>query len=257
MDFFKNLLGMTGGKRSRRARKHRNRKGGACTSESCAAEFGADSSLSQGESFARMTRAYHGGKRSRKMRGGAADLGQAFEAMPAEMHQQAGTAVLDQAIADLSKFTPAPQTGGAAQLGEAFEALPVAMAPKAGTSVLDTAIAQISKFIPAKGGRRTRRRGGALGSSPVDANPMLLRPEDYPAAFLNPQWVQENVVNPNFHGPDNALVAAPTGGYRRKSRKSRKSRKTQKKAKKCPRGKVYRKTYVRKGRRIMGKCVRK
>jgi hypothetical protein len=63
---------------------------------------------------------------------------------------------------------------------------------------------------------------------------MLLRPEDYSAAFLNPQWVQENVVNPNFHGPDNAYIAAgPSGGKRRGSRKSRKAAKKSRKSRKA------------------------
>jgi hypothetical protein len=298
MDFLKSLFGQTGGKRSRRSMKKSKRGGAACESgEACAAAFGADSSLAQGETFAKMTAPYHGGKRRRSTRarrnyrGGAADLSQAFEAIPAEIHQRAGTAVLDDAIAELSQFTPtaAPQTGGslrnrrrsrrhrggAADLGEAFQAPPADIAEKAGTSVLDTAMAQLSKFIPNHNGgsRRTRRsrRGGALGSAPIDAPAMLLRPEDYQAAFLNPQWEQENLVNPNFHGPATVYTppTATTGGKRKATRKgrkatrkgrkgSRKGRKGSRKAtKKCPRGKVYRKTYNRKGRRIFGKCVRK
>ncbi len=313
MDFLKSLFGQTGGKRSRRVGKRSMKKrGGACESgEACATAFGADSSLAQGETFAKMTAPYHGGKRGgkrrrstrarRNYRGGAADLSQAFEAIPVEIHQRAGTAVLDDAIAELSKFTPtaAPQAGGslrnrsrsrryyggAADLGEAFQAPPADIAAKAGTSVLDTAMAQLSKFIPNHNGgsRRTRRsrRGGALGSAPIDAPAMLLRPEDYQAAFLNPQWEQENLVNPNFHGPTTVYTppTATTGGKRktrkggrkasrkgrkgsrkgsRKGRKgSRKSRKSRKATKKCPRGKVYRKTFNRKGRRIFGKCVRK
>jgi hypothetical protein len=271
MDFLKGLFSMTGGKKTYK-RRNRVKRGGACESgEACAAEFSADSSLSQGETFAKMTRAYHGGKRTRgmgrRMRGGAADLATAFEISPAEIHQRSGTAVLDQAISDLDKYIPshAPQTGGSAELGEAFQVPDMAMAKQAGTSILNTAMEQLGKFIPAKGGKRSkntrRARGGALGNAPIDAPAMLLRPEDYPAAFLNPQWVQENVVNPNFHGPDNALTAPSVGGARktRKARKAtRKTRKAKAKAgKKCPRGKVYRKTFNRKGRRIFGKCVRK
>jgi hypothetical protein len=255
MGFFSDLFGLSGGKRKTHRAKKAKRGGGdagasVCESgEACAAQFSADSSLSQGESFAKMTAAYHGGKRTRgnrkhKMRGGAADLSQAFEQMPAEMHQQAGTAVLDQAIAELSKFTPAPQTGGSrrnnrrqrggqAPLGDAFQAPNAELHKEAGTSVLDAAFAQLGKFIPNHNGgslrnRKTRRRrGGALGSSPVDAPGMLLRSEDYQAAFLNPQWEQENLVNPNFHGPNSAYIAA-TGGRRKSYRKGRKATKSRK-----------------------------
>jgi hypothetical protein len=252
MGFFGDLFGLSGGKRktlrNRSRAKKAKRGGGAsgCESgEACAVQFSADSSLSQGESFAKMTAAYHGGKRSlrkrgnrkHKMRGGAADLSQAFEQMPAEMHQQAGTAVLDQAIAELSKFAPqaggsrrSKQRGGQSPLADAFSAPNAEMHKEAGTSVLDAAFAQLGKFIPNHngGGRKTRRRrGGALGSSPVDAPGMLLRSEDYQAAFLNPQWEQENLVNPNFHGPNSAYIAA-TGGRRKSYRKGRKASKSRK-----------------------------
>ncbi len=278
MEFLKTLFG--GGKR-RRTRKSKKRGGAACeTGEACAAQFSTDSSLSQGEAFLKMNQPYHGGKRRtrhRKMRGGAADLAVAFDTAPADIHQMSGTAVLDSAFAELSKFAPTPQAGGRrrqrgghADLETAFQAPSVELNEAAGTSVLDAAMSQLGKLNPFKGGARrsrrgSRRHGGAiLGNSPIDAPSMLLRPEDYSAAFLNPQWVQENVVNPNFHGPDNALVA--TGGKHKKSRKGRKGRKGSRKGRKasrkattrkCPRGKTYRKTFIRNGRRIMGKCVRK
>ncbi len=240
----KSLFGMQGGKRkTRRSTKKRGSvRGGACeTGEACAAAFSADSSLSQGETFAERTAPFHGGKRYRKhQRGGAADLTQAFEPMPAELHQQAGTAVLDQAIAELSKFAPQTggslrrQRGGSASLADAFSMPEAGLHEKAGTSVLDAAIDQLKQFLPNHNGgaRKSRRtkRGGALGSSPVDAPDMLLRPEDYKAAYLSPQWEQENLVNPNFHAPP----APAIGGRRRKSYKGRKanrkaSRKTHRK----------------------------
>ena len=234
---------MQGGKR--KTRRSAKKRGGASeceTGEACAAAFSADSSLSQGETFAKMTAPFHGGKRHRKhQRGGAADLTQAFEAMPAEMHQQAGTAVLDQAIAELSKFAPQTggslrrQRGGSASLADAFSMPEAGLHEKAGTSVLDAAMAQLKQFLPnhnggARKSRRTLRKGGALGNSPVDAPDMLLRPEDYKAAYLNPQWEQENLVNTNFHAPP----APAIGGRRRKSYKGRKanrkaSRKTHRK----------------------------
>ena len=209
------LFGFSGGRRSRRShRSHKIRKhrGGS----SCTEQVAADSSLPQGEAFLKMNQKYHGGRRTRKMRGGAADLTAAFEAIPADIHQRAGTAVLDQAIADLAKF--APQT---AQSGGAYQ----------------------------------------LSGSPIDAPPMLLDAKDEAAAFLNPQWVQENVVNPNFKGPDNALVQAPTTGGARKSRKSRKSRKATRKSRKSRkmRGGKKSRMVCRKGRKGMkgGKKSRK
>jgi hypothetical protein len=165
-----------------RRKSRRAQRGG----QSCTEQVAADSSLPQGEAFLKMNQKYHGGSRkyrTRKMRGGAADLTAAFEPIPADIHEQAGTAVLDKAIADLAKFTP-----------------------------------------------QTAQTGGALSGSPVDAPTMLLRPEDEAAAFLNPQWVQENVVNPNFQAPASSLIQAPTGGARksRKARKARKARKSRK-----------------------------
>ncbi len=272
MDFLKGLFGMSGGKR----KTHRNRKakrggaaGAACESgEACAAQFSADSSLSQGETFAKMTAAYHGGKRTRahrrnrKMRGGAADITQAFEPMPAELHKLAGTDVLDQKFAELSKFAPqtggsrsssrSSQRGGSALLTDAFQAPSAELHKESGTSVLDQAFAQLKQFIPNHngGGRKSRKThrkthrktGGGLGSSPVDAPAMLLRPEDYDAAYLNPQWVQENVVNPNFNAPASAYIAATSGGSRR-SKRSRSSYRNKRKAANGKSRKSHRKSH--------------
>jgi hypothetical protein len=203
---------MTGGKR----RGSRKMRGGQPMG---------DYSLQQGADFAKMTEKFHGGRRrkgtrkgGRKMRGGAADLATAFEAVPTEIHDRAGTAVLDQAIADLSKFVPAPQAGGRRK-------------------------------------SRRGRRGGALTGSPVDAPSMLLRPEDEAAAFLNPQWVQENLVNPNFVAPPSAYIAATTGG----ARKTRKAKKAHRKAKKVHRKskKASRKSQAGGKRRKASKKTRK
>lgn len=198
------LFGLKGGKRSRRSKQKKQRGG-----QSCSEQVAGDSSLPQGEAFLKMNQKYHGGRRSRKMRGGAAPLDAAFAAPDASIAERAGTAVLDQAIADLAKF--APQTGG------------------------------------------------ALSGAPIDAPSMLLDSKEQAAAFLNPQWIQENTVNPNFNGPENALVQAPTGGARksRKARKAPKSRKVRKSRKTMKGGKKSRMN--RKGRKGMkgGKKSRK
>lgn len=164
--------------------------------EACAAAFSANSSLTQGENFAKMTATYHGGRRTRTrrsarrfpMRGGAvelADYSKAFENLPADMQGTAGIANLNKAFADLGQFR---QAGG-----------------KRST-------------------RSTRRMKG--GVAELTASDMLLTPQEEGQAFLNPQWYTENLVTPGFKGPDAPLVAK---GGARKSRRCRKGyRKTRK-----------------------------
>jgi hypothetical protein len=185
------------------------------------------SSLSQGEDFAKMTRAYHGGRRTRRrMRGGAAELSAAFEPIPEDIHKMAGVASLDAAIAELP------------------------------------AVEKAMVAAPMTGGRRMSRRLRRGGAAPVDAPSMLLRPEDEPAAFLNPQWYQENVVNPNFQAPPSPYIAAgPSGGAKkakktRKAKKSRKAKKGSRKHRKSMKGgKKAKKS--RKGRKTSKKHGRK
>jgi hypothetical protein len=93
---------------------------------------------------------------------------------------------------------------------------------------------------------------------------MILPADMEPAAYLNPQWYNENLVVPSFKGPENSYAlasyaqqayenqiayknhnpaaipvpppASMTGGRRRKaSRKARKSRKSSRKARKASR----------------------
>ena len=202
-----------------------------CTSESCMNTLGASSSLTQGQEFDRITAPLHGGKRSRrarKMRGGAF-MGQAeypnqfSEMLPTELHNSARTTILDQSFAELPQFIGkyGNQTGGARRRGRS---------------------------------QRRRHRGGM---APLSMPSMLLTPEEEPAAMLNPQWYNENLVVPSFQGPANsyaqqayenqiayqnhnpgAMPVPPTpppatGGARRnhrktgrKARKARKSRRT-------------------------------
>lgn len=124
--------------------------------------------------------------------GELADYKTAFDAIPADIHRAAGTEVLDQSIADLAKFVP-QQPAAPAQTG----------------------------------GRRMTKRRRVGGMAPVDAPGMLLRPEDEPAAFLNPQWYNENLVNPHFQAPPSPFAAA-TGGARKTRKASKKSRKARK-----------------------------
>ena len=193
-----------------------------CSSGDCMKTLGgASSSLPQGREFDRITAPLHGGKRSRKMRGGydanAAYPSQFSEMLPQDMHNSARTTILDQSFAELPQF--------------------------------------IGKYGNQTGGkRRSRKHRG--GMTPLSMPSMLLTPAEEPAAMLNPQWYTENMVVPSFQGPANsyaqqayenqiayenhnpgAMPVPPTpppatgGGRRNRNRKSSKknSRKSSKK----------------------------
>lgn len=184
----------------------------------CGSAFAAGSSLSQGQQFASLTKDFHGGKRNtrrclrknrrssrmkrtRRMRGGAAEYPNSFdELLPQTMHDSAKIASLDNAFNDLPKF--------------------------------------VGSYGSMTGGRRSRKmrkmrrmRGGV---APVDASSMILSAAEEPAAFLNPQWYTENQVVPSFQGPENAYAEqqyatqfSQQGGKKKTLRKrSKKNRKT-------------------------------
>ena len=178
----------------------------ACTGDKCGPAFSAGSSLSQGQQFADLTRAFHGGKRTRrfrqrKMRGGSAPYPNSFDdVLPPELHGAANVSSQDAAFAELPKY--------------------------------------IGSYGSMTGGRRTRRRKMRGGVANVDASAMILSPAEEPAAFLNPQWYTENQVVPSFKGPENAYAAQQyatqfaykqTAGRRRRSQ--RKASKKQKRRK--------------------------
>jgi len=184
----------------------------------------APSSLTQGQTFDRITAPLHGGKRSRRgrrgrrgMRGGGADVAaypsQFSEMLPQDMHASARLGALDTSFAELPQF-----------------------AGKYG--------------LLQSGGKRSRRhRKHRGGMAPLSMPSMLLTAAEEPAAMLNPQWYTENMVVPSFQGPANsyaqqayenqiayqnhnpgAMPVPPvpppaTGGGRRKNRKNRKSSK--------------------------------
>jgi len=167
---------------------------------SCSSAFGENSSLPQGESFAKMTSTYHGGKRRRSMRGGAlgAPFPGGFETLPNEMHELAGIGKQDAAFQQLPEF-----------------------AGKYGMS----------------GGKRAHRRSRVHtrkmrgGVADVSAPSMLLNSEEAGNAGLHVQWANENLVVPSYKGPDNALLQK--AGKRKVSRKNRKaSRKVRKASRK-------------------------
>ena len=140
-----------------------------------------------------MTRAYHGGRsrrRAHRMRGGAyaAFPGEFSQILPQDMHAAADIASLDKAFAQLPEFAGKyGMTGGARR-------------------------------------RSTRKQRG--GVAPVDAAGMILSPAEEGQAFLNPQWYNENLVNPNFRGP--VVQKAGKRKHRASRRKHRGSRKHRK-----------------------------
>ena len=156
-----------------------------CTSQDCMNTLSAPSSLTQGQTFDRITAPLHGGRRNRnrknrrtnrirKMRGGfdaqAAYPSQFSEMLPQDMHASARIGALDTSFAALPQF--------------------------------------IGKYGNQMGGARRRKTNRRLrgGMAPITMPSMLLTPEEEPAAMLNPQWYTENLVVPSFQGPANSYA---------------------------------------------------
>lgn len=162
------------------ARYYRNM---SCSNGGCDAAFSANSSLRQGQQFADLTKAYHGGRRSRRhrMRGGAyaAFPGDFSQVLPEDMHAAADISSLDKAFSQLPQFA--------------------------------------GKYGMTGGSRRRRRQHG--GVAPVDAPGMILSATEEGQAFLNPQWYNENMVNPNFRGPVVQKAGKRSRRHRRVSRR--------------------------------------
>jgi hypothetical protein len=172
----------------------------SCSNGACEAAFSANSSLRQGQQFADMTKAYHGGRRHRRasrkhrsrrhrMRGGAhaAFPGEFSQILPDDMHAAADISSLDKAFAQLPQFAGKyGMTGGSRRR------------------------------------RNTRRQHG--GVAPVDAPGMILSPTEEGQAFLNPQWYNENIVNPNFRAPIMQKAGKRSRKHRSRKHRSRKHR---------------------------------
>ena len=175
-----------------------------CVSPACTAALGATSSLSQGETFAKMTSAFHGGRRLQ--RGGSASFPGAFEdLLPKDMHAAADLTKLDAAYNQLPEFVG-----------------------KYGMS----------------GGRRTRRkqRGGvasvdapAMILSPAEEQQAFLNPQWYTENQVIPSF-QGPVVVPGQRGGKVRKTSRKARKTSRKARKaSRKARKASRKARKASR----------------------
>lgn len=127
------------------------------------------------------------------------------------------------------------QRGGSASFPDVFgTTLDANLRASAGVDKIDAAFAQLPQFVGygtqvggrrntrthRKGSRKNRKnnrknsrknrqqRGGAWGDQFAAADaPSNLMPKDmYAYAHTNPQFYNENVVNPNFSGPSNSYA---------------------------------------------------
>lgn len=122
--------------------------------------------------------------------------------------------------------------GGSAEYPASFEdRLPNELHGAANITSQDKAFADLPKFVGSYGGmtggrRSTRKENGKCrcrgrcmcrkmrgGVANVDAPSMILTPAEEGAAYLNPQWYNENKVVPSFQGPDNAYAARNEAQY--------------------------------------------
>lgn len=157
-----------------------------CTSAACSNTLAATSSLSQGNTFADLTKTLHGGKRySRKnQRGGMADYpGEFSETLPSDMHAAAYVQGQDAAFAALPQFVGKYGMSGGKRR---------------------------------KNSRRHRKHGGGFGYTPGPANApnyMILSPQEEGGAMLNPQWYTENLVVPSYQAPISGYAAQASAQY--------------------------------------------
>ena len=178
-------------------------------------------SLSQGDTFTRLFPAQRAGRRmvtrgrmphikhrknrknsrkslkNRKQRGGAATYPDSFDSrLPADLVGESRTGPLDKALADLPQFTGTYglQTGGRRNSRKNRKA------------------SRKNRKNSRKNRKASRKqRGGAYGDEAMsvgDSSKLLLSPEMERFAFVNPQFYNENIVNPNFVAPYSAYVAS-------------------------------------------------
>jgi hypothetical protein len=167
--------------------------------------------LSQGNTFADLTKNLHGGKRytRKNQRGGMADYpGEFSETLPSDMHTAAYVEGQDAAFAALPQFVGKYGMSGGKRN---------------------------------KNSRKYRKHGGGFGYTPGPTNAqnyMILSPQEEGAAMLNPQWYTENMVVPSYQAPISGYAAQAAAQYANQadykqhagSRKNRKNRKASRKA---------------------------
>ena len=198
-------------------------------------------SLSQGGTFANLFPAQRGGRmvkagnrkvhytrrnkqnsrkslknrKNRKQRGGAAAYPDAFDTrLPADLVDLSRTGGLDKALADLPQFTGTYglQTGGRRNSRRANRKN--SRKNRKASRRTNRKSRKASRRANRKSNRKNRKasrkqRGGAYGDeamSVADSSKLLLSPEMERFAFVNPQFYNENVVNPNFQAPYSAYI---------------------------------------------------
>jgi hypothetical protein len=146
-------------------------------------------------------------RKSLKQRGGAAAYPDAFGArLPADLVDLSRTAGLDKALADLPQFTGTYglQTGGRRNRKNRKNSRKSRKASRKSRKA-----SRKNRKNSRKASRK--QRGGAYGDeamSVADSSKLLLSPEMERFAFVNPQFYNENVVNPNFVAPYSAYIAS-------------------------------------------------
>ena len=189
----------------------------SCVSGQCQTALTQNSSLGQGVMFANMTKDFHGGRKMKNSRKHRKNMRKA------------------------SRKNRRNMFGGAADYPNEFsQTLPQGMHAEADITKLDTAFAQLPEFAGKYGmggGARRRRSNRKIGGvAPINAPAMILTPQEEPAAFLNPQWYDENLVVPSYKGPENAYAASQYANQSSYSQKAgRRSRKASRKNRKASR----------------------
>ena len=183
----------------------------SCVSGQCQEALTQGSSLGQGVMFANMTKDFHGGRKMKNSRKNRKNMRKA------------------------SRKNRRNMFGGAADYPNDFsQTLPQGMHQAADIGKLDTAFAQLPEFVGKYGmggGARRRNSRKVGGVAPVNAPAMILTPQEEPAAFLNPQWYDENLVVPSYKGPENAYAASQYANQSSYSQKAgKRSRKASRKA---------------------------
>jgi hypothetical protein len=126
--------------------------------------------------------------------------------------------------------------GGMADFPSSFDALlPQDMHGQADIGRLDQAFSELPQFVGKygmQGGKRKMRGGVVLAPAEVGSSAMIISPQEEGAAFLNPQWYNENQVVPSFKGPENAYAAQQYANHTNYAQKAgtRKNRKNSRKA---------------------------
>jgi hypothetical protein len=132
------------------------------------------------------------------------------------MHQAANIAPLDAAFNELPNFIGKYGMGGGSRKGrkgrKASRKGRKASRKGRKASRKNRKASRKNRKASRKGRKASRKNRKASrkasrkqrgGMAPVGAPSMILTPAEEPAAFLNPQWYNENQVVPSFKGPSN------------------------------------------------------